>query len=178
MKIIKIKKIGKHKVCDISVDNHENYVLENGVITHNTGLMYSSDSVLFVNRSQNKDANKTLLGYDFDLTVMKSRFIKEASRFPITVSFEGGVEMYSGVFEYALELGFIVSPTKGWYLPRFEAGLSGTDAVNRRKSQMIEDVELMESLLHNREFTTALHDKFSLDSVGKKSEILFDDSEE
>ena len=37
MKIKTIKAIGKQPVYDLSVENVEHYVLENGVVTHNTG---------------------------------------------------------------------------------------------------------------------------------------------
>ena len=43
MKIKKIEKIGHRPVYDIEVADSYSYVLENGVITHNSGLVYSSD---------------------------------------------------------------------------------------------------------------------------------------
>lgn len=62
------------------------------------GIMYISDSVLFVQRVQDKDTKtKEVLGYDFDLIVEKSRYVKEKTRFPIHVSFEGE---YRNILEY------------------------------------------------------------------------------
>lgn len=41
MKIVKIVNVGRKRVFDLSVDSEEyddqNYVLENGVVSHNTG---------------------------------------------------------------------------------------------------------------------------------------------
>ena len=38
MRIANIKYVGKRKVFDLSVDDVEHYILENGVITHNTEI--------------------------------------------------------------------------------------------------------------------------------------------
>jgi RecA/RadA recombinase len=78
------------------------------------GGMLSSNTVLFISKSQDKDGTE-LQGFKFTLIVEKSRFVKEKSKFPIHVSFEGGVQPLSGIFELALESGDIISPTKGFY---------------------------------------------------------------
>lgn len=41
MKIKSVKAVGKKEVYDLSVADVEHYVLENGIVTHNTGVMYS-----------------------------------------------------------------------------------------------------------------------------------------
>lgn len=106
--------MGKQKVFDISVADAHHYVLENGAVTHNTGIYYSADNIWIVGRQQNKkDAD--LLGYHFVINVDKSRFVKEKSKVPITVSFEGGIEKYSGLLEIALAGGFVTKPSMGWY---------------------------------------------------------------
>ena len=45
MKIVNIEKIGKGDVYDITVKNKNSYTLFNGVKSHNTGGMYSSDTL-------------------------------------------------------------------------------------------------------------------------------------
>ncbi len=114
MKIKSITKIGKRDVYDISVKDAEHYILENGVVTHNTGGMYSSDNVFIIGRQQDKDG-KDLMGYNFIINVEKSRYVKEKSKIPITVKFEGGVSKWSGLLDIALESGHVVKPKNGRY---------------------------------------------------------------
>lgn len=114
MKIVNIEKIGKGDVYDITVKNKNSYTLFNGVKSHNTGGMYSSDTVLIVGKRSVKDG-KELLGHEFVLKAEKSRFIKEKSAIPVTVLFDGGLDTYSSIFEWACELGYINVPKMGWY---------------------------------------------------------------
>jgi len=50
MKVTSVKNVGRKPVFDLSVDQAEHYVLENGVVTHNTGIMYSADNVWILGR--------------------------------------------------------------------------------------------------------------------------------
>ena len=45
----------------------------------------------------------------------KSRYVKEKSKIPIGVSWEGGVQRYSGLLDVALAGGYVVKPSNGWY---------------------------------------------------------------
>lgn len=114
MKIKKITKIGQRPVYDISVADVEHYALENGVISHNTGLIYSANQAFIIGKSQEKDGDE-LVGWNFTLNAEKSRFVKEKSRFTFTVLYEGGIDKYSGILDLALEFGFVVKPKNGWY---------------------------------------------------------------
>ena len=116
MKIKSIKSVGKRKVYDLSVENAEHYILENGVVTHNTGSYYSADNIFILGRQQDKDkASSEILGYDFIINVEKSRYVKEKSKIPISVSFEGGINKWSALLDLALESGHVVKPKVGWY---------------------------------------------------------------
>lgn len=106
--------VGKKEVYDISVEEAEHYVLENGVVTHNTGGMLSSNSVFIMGRRQEKEGDD-IVGYTFVLTVEKSRKVKEKSQIELTVTFDGGINKFSGLLDNALESGHVVSPKKGWY---------------------------------------------------------------
>ena len=114
MKIKSITSVGKRKVYDLSVKEAEHYVLENGVVTHNTGSYYSADNIFILGRQQAKDGAE-LLGYNFIINVEKSRYVKEKAKIPISVMFDGGISKWSGLLEIALESGHVVKPTNGWY---------------------------------------------------------------
>lgn len=135
MKITKIENIGRKEVYDISVQDAEHYVLENGVVTHNTGLIYSADHAWIVGRSQEKDGTE-VIGYNFNIRVEKSRFVREQSKVPITVTFEGGLNKWSGLLEMALESGLVVKPSNGWYsLVNPESGEVDAKKVREKDTQ-------------------------------------------
>lgn len=122
MKIKTIKPVGKQPVYDISVKDVEHYVLENGVVTHNTGPMYSADTVIIFGKSQEKDGSD-LAGWTFTMNIEKSRRVKEKSKLPFTVMFEGGIQKWSGILDIAQDLGFVKKPSNGWYSRvNFETG--------------------------------------------------------
>lgn len=114
MKINKIRCVGHKNVYDISVKDAEHYILENGVITHNTGIYYSSNSIFIMGRQQEKDGTE-VTGYNFIINVEKSRFVKEKSKIPICVSWEGGVSKWSGLIDVAMEGGYVIKPKVGWF---------------------------------------------------------------
>ena len=49
------------------------------------------------------------------INVEKSRYVKEKSKIPISVSWEGGVQKWSGLLEVALEGQYVAKPSNGWY---------------------------------------------------------------
>lgn len=84
------------------------------IVSGGTGGMYSSDNVFIIGRQQEKDG-KDLLGYNFIINVEKSRYVKEKSKIPITVKFEGGISRWSGLLDLALESGHVTKPKNGRY---------------------------------------------------------------
>lgn len=84
------------------------------VMSGGTGGMLSSDNVFFVSRSQEKDGDE-LVGWNFNIIVEKSRYVKERARIPITVKFDGGINKWSGLMEMAVDAGVVVKPKMGWY---------------------------------------------------------------
>jgi RecA/RadA recombinase len=84
------------------------------IMSGGTGIYYSANQIFFMGRRQNKKGTE-VQGYDFIMKVDKSRFVKENSKIPITVSWETGVATYTGLLEMALAGGHVVKPNNGWY---------------------------------------------------------------
>ena len=84
------------------------------IVGGGTGIMYSSDNVWIIGRQQEKQGQE-VVGYNFIVNVEKSRYVKEKSKIPIGVSWEGGVQKYSGLLEVALIGGYVDKPSNGWY---------------------------------------------------------------
>ena len=84
------------------------------VVSGGTGIYYSADNIWILGRRQNKQGTE-VTGYDFVINVEKSRYVKEKSKIPISVSWSGGVERYSGLLDVALAGSFVAKPSNGWY---------------------------------------------------------------
>ena len=84
------------------------------VVSGGTGVYYSADNIFIIGRQQEKEG-KEVVGYNFIINVEKSRFVREKSRIPIEVTWEGGISKWSGLLDMALESGHVVKPSNGWY---------------------------------------------------------------
>lgn len=89
------------------------------VVSGGTGVYYSADNIFIIGRQQEKDGTD-LTGYNFIINVEKSRYVKEKSKLPVEVSFEGGISKWSGLLDIALEGGFVTKPSNGWYAKKGE----------------------------------------------------------
>ena len=84
------------------------------IVSGGTGIYYSADNIWIIGRQQEKQGTE-VKGYNFVINVEKSRFVKEKSKVPISVSWEGGIEPYSGLLDVGLAGGYVVKPNVGWY---------------------------------------------------------------
>ena len=84
------------------------------VVSGGTGIYYSADNIWIIGRRQDKSGGE-IKGYHFVVNVDKSRFVKEKAKIPISVSWEGGVQKWSGLLEVAMNGGYCTKPSPGWY---------------------------------------------------------------
>ncbi len=84
------------------------------VVSGGTGIYYSADNIWIIGRQQQKQGTE-IKGYNFVINVEKSRFVKEKSKIPISVTWEGGIAPYSGLLDVALAGGYVQKPNVGWY---------------------------------------------------------------
>lgn len=171
MKIKSITPVGKHDVFDISVADVEHYILENGVASHNTGSYYSADNIFILGRQQEKDGTE-LLGYNFIINVEKSRHVREKSKIPVTVTFDGGLSKWSGLLEMAMEAKMVVKPSNGWY--------SRVDPVTGEvedKKYRIKDTDTKDfwlPVLMSEAFQTWVKDNYQISSGQMMSDEMID----
>jgi len=160
MKIKMIKPIGRKPVYDLSINSddydEQHYILENGIVTHNTGIYYSSDNIWIIGRQQEKEGSD-IAGYHFIINVEKSRYVKEKSKIPITVTWNGGINKWSGLMEIALEAQYIAKPSNGWY-----------QLVNRETGELIGEKMRAKDIQNNGEFWTRLFNETDFPDYIKK----------
>lgn len=84
------------------------------IVSGGTGIYYSANNIWILGRQQDKVGTE-IKGYHFVINVEKSRYVREKSKIPISVSWEGGVQKWSGLLDVALEGKYVAKPSNGWY---------------------------------------------------------------
>ena len=84
------------------------------IVSGGTGIYYSADNIWIIGRRQQKKGTD-VTGYHFIINVEKSRFVKEKSKIPVEVTWEGGIATYGGILDVALAGGYVTKPNVGWY---------------------------------------------------------------
>ena len=129
------------------------------IVSGGTGVYYSADNIWIIGRQQDKVGTE-IKGYHFVINVEKSRFVKEKSKIPISVSWEGGVQRWSGLLDVALDSGYVAKPSNGWYC-----------RVDRDTGELVEPrvrerdtlkAEFWEPILNETDFKTAIERRFSI----------------
>ena len=130
------------------------------IVGGGTGSYYSADNIFIIGRQQEKEGTE-IVGYNFIINVEKSRYVKEKSKIPVTVSFDGGISKWSGLLDLALESGHVVKPSNGWYSKVDE------DGVIEDKKYRIKETDTKEfwlPLLQQKTFQDFIGNKYSVTS--------------
>ena len=140
------------------------------IVGGGTGSYYSADNIFIIGRQQEKDGQE-IVGYNFIINVEKSRYVKEKSKIPISVSFDGGISKWSGLLDIALESGHVTKPSNGWYSRRDEDGVY-EDKKYRLKDTDTKDFWL--PILKQKSFREFIESKYCI----ANGEIISDDEVE
>jgi hypothetical protein len=177
MQIASIRPVGKRPVYDLSVEEVEHYVLKNGVVTHNTGIMYSANTVFIISKSQEKDGTE-LSGWKFTINIEKSRYVKEKSKLPFTVTYDDGIQKWTAIFDLAMEADFIRKPKVGWY-QTVDPETGEVSDKNWRHADLLGNDEYFEALVKNDDFKKFVEGKFKLAASQRaSSEYAIDPDDE
>tara|TARA_B100001057_G_scaffold499070_1_gene608383 strand:- start:1222 stop:2265 length:1044 start_codon:yes stop_codon:yes gene_type:complete len=139
------------------------------VVSGGTGIYYSANNIWILGRRQNKKGTE-ITGYDFVINIEKSRFVKEKSKIPISVSWEGGVEEYSGLLEVAMAGGYVVKPSNGWY-SSVDMSTGEVSEKKVREAGTLEK-EFWDPIFTNTDFKDFIKKQFT---IGYKSDIDMDE---
>lgn len=142
------------------------------IVGGGTGSYYSADNIYIIGRQQEKTGTE-ITGYNFIINVEKSRHVREKSKIPVTVTHEGGISKWSGLLEIALDGGFAIKPSNGWY-SRVD---TETGEVEDKKFRLKETntKDFWQPLLTNEKFLEYIRSKYQ---VASKSIIEEDEIDE
>jgi RecA/RadA recombinase len=130
------------------------------IVGGGTGSYYGADNIWILGRQQDKVDNE-IAGYNFVINVEKSRFVKEKSKIPISISHEGGINRWSGLMEVALEGGYVVSPKKGWYAS-VDRETGEVREPSFRAKQIIDNGKFWLELFKTTDFPQYIENKYKL----------------
>ena len=143
------------------------------VVSGGTGIYYSADAIWIIGRQQDKVGTE-IKGYHFVINIEKSRHVKEKSKIPISVSYDGGIVKWSGLMEVAEKGGYLRKPKVGWY-----------EAINPATGEIIsEKLMRAKEVNDNKEFWLMMFEKTDLGqyikdsfTIGASGSIMRDDEE-
>ena len=141
--------------------NHTYQTMEmysKAVMSGGTGGMYSANQVFIIGKAQEKDGTD-LIGWNFTINIEKSRFVREKSKFPFLVTFDGGIQKYSGLMDIALEGKFVTKPSNGWFAKVDRA--TGELGDKKRMADTM-CAEFWDSILQDEEFKEYVKSKFAI----------------
>jgi len=144
------------------------------IVGGGTGSYYSSDAIWILGRQQDKDADG-INGYHFVINVEKSRYVREKSKIPITVSFEGGINRWSGLLDVALDGGYIVKPKNGWYAT-VDRETGEVKQPSMRAGDIVDNKEFWMNMFQTTDFAKHIESKYKM-SMGAIMETDDDDDE-
>jgi RecA/RadA recombinase len=142
------------------------------IVSGGTGIYYSADNIWILGRQQDKQGTE-VKGYHFVINVEKSRYVKEKSKIPISVSWDGGVQSYSGLLDVALTGNYVAKPSNGWYCRVDRATGELIDPRVREKDTLEEKFWL--PIFESTDFKDYIKSKFA---IGGKSdnELVLEDT--
>ena len=145
------------------------------IVSGGTGIYYSADNIWIIGRQQDKDdKTKKIDGYHFIINVEKSRYAREKSKIPISVSYEAGINRWSGLLEEAIEARLIGKPLAGRYQRINEDG----EYIGERykEEEIASNDELWTDIMENTNLKDHLREKYT--SSGSSNLLSMDDIEE
>lgn len=127
------------------------------IMTGGQGIMLGSNDVFIVGKRQIKEGTE-IVGWQFVINVEKSRTVRERAVIPFDVTYEGGLDKYSGLLDIAKATGHVNCPKMGWYTRTNVEG----DKNWRRKETNSE--KFWAPLLNDSTFQEAVKNLYSLDN--------------
>jgi RecA/RadA recombinase len=128
------------------------------IVGGGTGSYYSADTIWILGRQQDKTGTE-VTGYNFIINIEKSRYVREKSKIPITVSFDGGIQKYSGLLDIALEGNFVAKPSNGWYA---KVDRETGEILNKVRFDDTQNKEFWSDLLNNEAFKEYVRKRYEI----------------
>jgi hypothetical protein len=129
------------------------------VVSGGTGMYYSADTIWIVGRQQEKEGTE-IKGYSFVVNIEKSRYVKEKSKIPVTVSWEDGIYKWSGLLDLAVNAGLITKDGPGWY--RYIDVATGELSEKKYRQKELDNAEFWNPIIESSQFKDYLKKSYQV----------------
>ena len=118
VKIVSKKSIGIEPVYDICVPDQHHYILDSGVVSHNSGFIYASSIVVAMRKLKLKEdeaGNKVseVNGIRSACKIMKTRYAKPFEDIQVKIPYTTGMSPYSGLVDLLEGKGILTKDGNG-----------------------------------------------------------------
>jgi RecA/RadA recombinase len=146
------------------------------IVGGGTGSYYSADTIWILGRQQDKDGTE-VVGYNFIINVEKSRYVREKSKIPVTVSFDGGINKWSGLLDIALEGNFVSKPSNGWYA---KVDQETGEVLEKKRFADTQTEEFWKDILADERFKEFVRKKYEItySSIMGQDSVLEEETDE
>jgi RecA/RadA recombinase len=135
------------------------------IVSGGTGIYYSADAIWIIGRQQDKQGTE-IQGYHFVINIEKSRHVKEKSKIPISVSWEGGIVKWSGLMDVAERGGYIRKPKVGWYEAVDPSSGEVISEKLLRAKEIVDSSEFWNIMFNKTDFATYIKNTFQIGASG------------
>lgn len=146
------------------------------IVSGGTGTMLAAENVYIVGRQQEKEGTE-ITGYNFIINIEKSRYVKEKSKIPILVRKTGGIARWGGLFDIALDGGFIVKINNQSYgLVDKKTGDLLNDKLKRKDIE--NDSAFWKGMLKDEKFIEYIRERYAVSSgalINEDDEVEIED---
>ena len=163
LRLVDIVELGQKDVYDLEVEEAHSYMHPNGLISHNSGVMYSCNTAFIITKSQIKEGSD-LSGYTYTIHIEKSRYVREKAKLPFDVTYNEGINNWSGLLQLAQESGHVFKPSNGWYQK------TGEDRKWRQKDTNCD--EFFGSILADQKFKDFVKSRYQLGAQLPKEDVI------
>jgi RecA/RadA recombinase len=145
------------------------------IVGGGTGSYYSADTIWILGRQQDKDGTE-IVGYNFIINVEKRKYVREKSKIPVTVSFGGGINKWSGLLDIALEGNFVSKPSNGWYA---KVDQETGEVLEKKRFADTQTEEFWKDILADERFKEFVRKKYEItySSIMGETETLEEETE-
>lgn len=112
-------------------------IFSSGSISGGSGIQYVASTILKItSKAKEKGDDGDVEGNVFTANTEKGRMAKENSKLKFRASYSEGINQFYGLLDDALEGGYVIKPSTGWY----------------SRSHIVEDKKFRESQIYSSEF--------------------------
>jgi RecA/RadA recombinase len=164
---VSFKKIPLISINHIYTDLGNQYN-HDGVVSGGKGGMYSCTACLLIKKLKGEKGEG---GFDFRIKVKKSRYVKEELNFLLNIPEDGKLRRLSGLFELALDYGYIVQSGAWYEVP----SVSDYSEKKYRKAELRYNKDLWHKIFTETDFKEKIENAVK---VSQDQSSIFNDLEE